>query len=262
MPRTFITGSAQGIGAETARQLIDAGHEVVLHARDDDRAAAALEAVSGALAVVTGELASLESTRTLAAAANEHGPYDVIIHNAGVGGGASERVETDDGLERIFQINVAAPYLLTCLMPLAPRMIYLTSGLEADGHWRIDDLQWRDRTWNGMQAYSDSKLHDAMLAFEVAARYPGVIATTVDPGWIKTQLGGPDAWDPVELGAETQVWLATSDDPIATTSGQYVKRREVHQTNATARDAEARRDLVDALAGITGETLPEAPSTP
>ena len=91
-----------------------------------------------------------------------------------------------------------------------------------------------------MQAYSDSKLHDAMLAFELAARHPNSSVNTVDPGWIKTRLGGPDAWDPVEDGAETQVWLATSDDEAAKRTGRYVKRREELEPNPAVRDAAAR----------------------
>jgi NAD(P)-dependent dehydrogenase (short-subunit alcohol dehydrogenase family) len=255
LSRIFITGSAQGIGAECARQLLAAGHEVVLHARDDARAGAAMAANPSASSVVVGELSSIESTRKLAAAAESQGPYDVIIHNAGVGGGG-ERSETADGLERIFHINVVAPYILTSLMSVAPRMIYLTSGLEEDGRWVPHDLQWTSREWNSMQAYSDSKLHDSMLSFELASRHPESIVNVVDPGWIKTQLGGPDAWDPVEDGAETQVWLATSDDEMATTTGQYLKRRAVLEPNPATQDADARAGLMAELARITGIDLP------
>lgn len=256
MARVFITGSAQGIGAECARQLLAAGHEVVLHARDAARASAARDTNPGACAVVVGELTDMTCTRSLAAAAESVGPYDVIIHNAGVGGGSGARAPTSDELESIFQINVVAPYMLTGLMSLAPRMIYLTSGLEADGRWTPRDLQWTQRDWNPMQAYSDSKLHDSMLSFELAERHPELAVNVVDPGWIKTQLGGPDAWDPVEAGAETQVWLATSDDEAASASGQYVKRREVLVPNPVTRDAHARAELMAELERITGVTLP------
>ncbi|WP_084038887.1 SDR family NAD(P)-dependent oxidoreductase [Demequina sp. NBRC 110053] len=255
MARILITGSSQGIGAECARQLLDLGHEVVLHARDGRRAQAAIASNPGALAVVTGDLSSIEETRALASAANEHGPYDVIIHNAGIGGGATSRTETADGLEEIFQVNVVGPYLLTALMPIAPRMIYLTSGLEADGTWVPADLQWSTRDWNGMQAYSDSKLHDSMLAFEIASRHPEAIVNVVDPGWIKTALGGEDAWDEVEDGAETQVWLAVFDDPAATVSGRYVKRRETLNPNPIVEDADARAGLVAELERVTGVSL-------
>jgi NAD(P)-dependent dehydrogenase (short-subunit alcohol dehydrogenase family) len=255
MSRVFITGSAQGIGAECARQLLALGHEVVLHARNQARAAAALELHPGASAVVVGDLSSIEQTRALADAANQHGPYDAIIHNAGIGGGGSSRHETADGLERIFHTNVVGPFVLTALMPVPERMVYLTSGLEEQGRWNPEDLQWTARPWDGMQAYSDSKLHDSMLAFEMAARHPESIINAVDPGWIKTQLGGPNAWDPVDLGAETQVWLVTSDDPAATASGRYVKRREEHEPNPTVRDGAARAALIAELERLTGVAL-------
>ena len=108
-----------------------------------------------------------------------------------MGGGADERSVTEDGFQRIFQVNVLAPYLLTCLVPVPARLVYLTSGLEAQGEVHVDDLQFERRPWNGMQAYSDSKLWDVVLAFEVARHEPGTLSNAVDPGWIKTRMGGP-----------------------------------------------------------------------
>lgn len=256
MGRIFITGSTRGIGAETARQLIDLGHEVVVHARNEARREEALERFPDAHAVVVGELDSLISTSALSTKANEFGPYDVIIHNAGVGGGVAQRAQTEDGFERIFHTNVIAPYMLTAHMELPRRMIFLTSGLEANGTWEPEDLHWNSRPWNGMQAYSDSKLHDLMVALEIAERYPQVISNAVDPGWIKTDMGGPQAPDPVALGAETQVWLATSDEAEATASGRYLKRRKVLEPHPIALNADARRRLIDELERLSGVSLP------
>lgn len=256
MARIFVTGSTRGIGAETARQLIDLGNEVVVHARNSNREQEAQERFPNAHGIVVGELDSLISTSALAAKANEFGPFDVIIHNAGVGGGSAERAQTAEGFERIFHTNVLAPYMLTAQMELPQRMIFLTSGLEANGTWKPEDLQWEKRPWKGMQAYSDSKLHDLMLALEIAERYPQVISNAVDPGWIKTEMGGPSAPDTVDLGAETQVWLATSDEHEATQSGRYLKRRKVLEPNPVARDAAARAQLVDELARLSGVQLP------
>ena len=254
--RIFITGSTRGIGAETARQLIDLGHEVVVHARNPAREREAKAQFPDAHGIVAGELDSLLATSALAAKADAFGPYDVIIHNAGIGGGVAERAQTADGFERIFHTNVIAPYMLTALMSLPRRMVFLTSGLEANGTWSPEDLQWTTRPWKGMKAYSDSKLHDLMLALEVAARYPQVISNAVDPGWIKTDMGGPNAPDPVALGAETQVWLATSEDADAKASGRYLKRRQVLDPNPVALDATARTNLVDELVRLSGVRLP------
>jgi NAD(P)-dependent dehydrogenase (short-subunit alcohol dehydrogenase family) len=256
MSRIFITGSAQGIGAECARQLIAMGNEVVLHGRTEARASDALATLPDAVGAVAGDLASLVGARAVAEQATARGPFDAVIHNAGIGGGVRSRTLSDDGLELIFHTNVVGPYVVMALMPVAPRMVFLTSGLESQGVWRPDDLQWESRPWDGMQAYSDSKLHDAMLAAELATRHPEAIVNWVDPGWIKTKLGGPNAWDEVEDGAETQVWLATSDDKAATASGRYMKRREKLKPNPMVHDVRARAALVTELERITGLQLP------
>lgn len=255
MARVLVTGSTDGIGLEAARQLLAGGHAVVAHARDDARAAAVRGALPGLADVVVGDLASLHQTRALAATAAAAGPFDAVIHNAGIGGGAG-RTTTADGLEQIFQVNTVAPYVLTALMPRPRRLVYLASGLEAQGRVALDDLQWTTRPWQGMQAYSDSKLYDVMLAFAVARLWPDVIATAVDPGWIKTKLGGPDAWDDVPEGAATQVWLAVSDEAPALVSGRYLKRFGALEANPAASDVALQEALLGRLAELTGVALP------
>lgn len=255
MARVLVTGSTDGIGLETARQLLAGGHQVVAHARDGARAEQVRTALPGLADVVVGDLASLPQTRALAAAAVAAGPFDAVIHNAGVGGGAPRTI-TADGLERVFQVNTVAPYVLTALLPRPQRLVYLSSGLEAQGRVVLDDLQWTSRPWDGMQAYSDSKLHDVMLAFAVARLWPDVVATAVDPGWIKTKLGGPNAWDEVPEGAATQVWLATSDDAAALVSGRYVKRFGTLDANPAASDVALQDALLARLAELTGVALP------
>jgi NAD(P)-dependent dehydrogenase (short-subunit alcohol dehydrogenase family) len=256
MGSVFVTGSADGIGLEAARTLIKEGHRVVLHARNDDRADDTRAAAPGAAGVVVGDVSSLAQTRALAAAANELGPYDAVIHNVGVGGGAPQRMVTDHGTERIFTVNVLTPYLLTALMPAPGRLVYLTSGLQADGRVEFDDLQFERRPWNGMQAYRDSKLYDVMLAFAVARLWPQVRSNTVDPGWIKTRMGGPNATGELSEGADTPVWLATSDEPEATGSGGYFYRRQRRRANPAATDTGRQDRLLAACAALTGTALP------
>ena len=255
MAHIFVTGSSDGIGLETARQLIAAGHQVSLHARNAERAAHLANLAGEAHPVAIGDLSVLSGIRQVAADANSRGPYDAVIHNAGVGGG-SPRTPTVDGLERMFTVNVLAPYLLTALMPVPARLVYLTSGLESAGRVNLDDLLWETRPWNGKQAYSDSKLYDVLLAFAVARRYPQTGANAVDPGWIKTKLGGAGATDELPVGASTQVWVASSDDPAAQVTGRYFKWRQDLRANPEAYDADLQEGLLAACAKLTGTPLP------
>ncbi|MFC5381125.1 SDR family NAD(P)-dependent oxidoreductase [Aquipuribacter nitratireducens] len=265
MARILVTGSTQGIGLETARQLLTGGHHVVVHARDDSRAAQARAALAdasgpaGAPDVVVGDLASTAATRRLALDAAEAGPLDVVVHNAGLGA-PEERVVTDDGLERTFQVNVVAPYLLTCLVPPPARLVYLSSGTMRRGRLDLDDLQHEARArsgrFDGMQVYADTKLADLVLALAVARRWPDVVSNAVDPGWIRTRMGGAAATGELVEGADTPVWLATSGDEGATRSGRFVHRRQAEDVPAAATDPALQDDLLAALEDLTGTGLP------
>jgi NAD(P)-dependent dehydrogenase (short-subunit alcohol dehydrogenase family) len=256
MASIFVTGSSDGIGRETARQLVEGGHRVVLHARDGARAEEAAAALPGASGVAVGDLSVVAGIRLAAESASALGPYDAVIHNAGVGGAAA-RHPTADGHERIFAVNVLGPYLLTALMPLPARLVYLSSGLESVGRVDLDDLQWERRPWDGMQAYSDSKLCDVLLAFAVARRYPWLRSNTVDPGWIKTKLGGQGATDDLPVGAQTQAWLAIGDDPVAAVTGRYFKWRRELRANPDAYGTDLQDALLAACATLTGVALPD-----
>src|SRR2546425_3422664 len=218
MSKVLVTGSSDGLGLMAAQRLLAAGHEVVLHGRNSGRARDATAAAPKAHGVVVGDVASIAETRALAEQANRLGPFDAVIHNAGVGD-RERRIETVDGLEHIFVINVLAPYLLTALIQPPKRLIYLSSGMHFGGKPDLTDLQWKRRRWNGSQAYSDSKLFDAALAFAATRRWPAVLSNAVDPGWVATKMGGRGAPDNLDHGSETQVWLAVSEDPGAMVSG-------------------------------------------
>jgi NAD(P)-dependent dehydrogenase (short-subunit alcohol dehydrogenase family) len=252
MARVFITGSADGLGLMAAQILLDDGHEVVLHARNDARAADARAALAHASDVLVGDLSSIDETRRLAEQANDSGTFDAVIHNAGIGNREPRRVETVDGLEHVFAINVLAPYLLTALMTPPARLVYLSSGLHRDGDPSLDDLQWADRRWSGSQAYNDSKLFDVVLAFAVARRWPSTYSNSIEPGWVATKMGGPSAPDDLRLGAVTQAWLAVSDDPRATVSASHFFHQQPRTVHPAASDASVQSALLEACAQLTG----------
>ena len=212
MARVLITGSSDGLGLLAAQLLLEQGHRVVLHGRNELRAARAMESAPGAEAVVHGDLSSIAQTRAVADQVNALGTFDAVIHNAAVGYREPGRIETEDGLPQVFAVNTLAPYILTALITRPKRLIYLSSSLHRQGDASLDDLTWTGRTWNGMQAYSDSKLHDVLLAFAFARYWPGVLSNALEPGWVPTKMGGPGAPDDLDAGRRTQVWLAVSDD--------------------------------------------------
>src|SRR5215831_6592419 len=142
MARVFITGSSDGLGRMAAQLLIQQGHKVVLHARNEERGEEALAAVPGAETVVIGDLTSIAQTRSVADQVNRLGSFDGVIHNAAVGYREPSRIETEDGLPHVFAVNSLAPYILTALIQRPMRLVYLSSGLHQRGDASLKDLAW------------------------------------------------------------------------------------------------------------------------
>lgn len=257
MARIFVTGSADGLGLATARTLIEQGHQVVAHARNDRRAEDTRRALPGAAAVLVADLSSTAATEELARQANDTGRFHAVIHNAGVGYREHGRVETPEGHAHVLAVNVLAPYLLTALMTRPDRLVYLSSGMHQGGSPTTYDLDWRERPWRGAQAYSDSKMYDATVAAAVARRWHDVRSNAVDPGWVPTRMGGAGAPDDLDEGHRTQVWLAVSDDPAAAVSGRYLYHRRERQPHPAVQDEGFQDDLLAALADLTGVVLPD-----
>ena len=254
MSRIFITGSTDGLGRAAAGVLMGDGHDVVLHARTIERAAALRDLAPGAAGVVIGDLASAAETRDLAGQVNGIGRMDAVIHNAGVYLEPS-RSPTAEGHAKTLAVNTLAPYLLTALIDRPDRLIYLSSGLHHAGTGPLGGIDWTGRRWNAAQAYAESKLAVTALAFTLARTWPEVRSNAVDPGWVPTKMGGPAATDDLEMGYLTQTWLAVSDDAAAAVSGGYWYHRQRQQPAPRARDPAFQDQLMDRLATLTGVTL-------
>jgi NAD(P)-dependent dehydrogenase (short-subunit alcohol dehydrogenase family) len=256
MSRVFITGSSDGLGRFAAQLLVKQGHGVVLHVRNEERGKQAMAAVPGAEEVVIGDLSSIAQARKVAERVNALKTFDAVIHNAGVGYQSPKRVVTEDGLPLEFAVNTLAPYILTALIQRPKRLIYLSSGLHQNGDPSLKDLTWENRPWNGQQAYSDSKLHDVLLAFAVARRWPGVFSNALEPGWVATKMGGAHAPDNLEEGYRTQAWLAASDDPIAKVTGEYFYHMRRRKPHSAAHDEETQERLLGACKAFSGIEFP------
>lgn len=256
MARILITGSSTGLGLLAGQLLAAQGHSVVLHGRDAARSNAARAALPAAEAIVTGDLSTIAATRALADQANRLGRFDAVIHNAGVGY-REPRAETADGLPLVFAVNTLAPYVLTALIERPRRLVYLSSGMHRSAAPHLDDLAWKARAWRGSEAYAESKLHDAMLAFALARRWRQVLSNALEPGWVATRMGGAGAPDDLQKGGETQAWLAVSDEAAARVSGEYFFHKRPRAPNPAARDEGLQQQLIDACAKISGIALPD-----
>jgi NAD(P)-dependent dehydrogenase (short-subunit alcohol dehydrogenase family) len=239
--RILVTGSADGLGLYAAEALLSQGHDVVVHARNPQRAASLTALAGRGAQLVIGDLSERDAVRRIAAELADAEPLDAVIHNAGVYTGPA-----------VMPVNVIAPYLLTALLPAPRRLVYLSSGSHFGGRASLAGVDWLGKRAG---SYSDSKLFLTALAATVARVRPDVLSNAVDPGWVPTRMGGPGAPDDLELGHRTQEWLAVSDDPEALTSGGYWYHQERRQPHEAVHDEAFQDALLKALAEETGTAL-------
>jgi NAD(P)-dependent dehydrogenase (short-subunit alcohol dehydrogenase family) len=252
--RVFVTGSTDGLGRAAAQTLIAQGHEIVLHARSQERAAAHADLAPYSTGVAIGDLSSAVETRKIAEQVNAIGRMDAIIHNAGIYQ-APSRCPTPEGHAMTLAVNALAPYMLTALIERPGRLIYLSSNMHHGAGDSLRDIDWIERRWEPSRAYSESKLYVAALALAIARRWPDVLSNAVDPGWVPTKMGGAGAPDDLEMGHLTQTWLAVSDDPAARVSGGYWHHRQRQSPAAEVSDPGFQDRLIAKLSKLTGVLL-------
>ncbi len=241
MRRILVTGSADGLGRLTAESLLLAGHRVIVHARNQDRAAALAPLANRGADLIVADFTDRDAVRRVAAELNDRPPLDAVIHNAGVWSGRA-----------VMPVNIVAPYLLTALLPLPRRLIYLSSGSHFGGHPSLDGVDW---SGHSSGSYSDSKLFVTAFAAALARLHPEVLSNAVDPGWVPTRMGGAGAPDDLELGYRTQEWLAVSNEPEAMTIGGYWYHRMRQEPHHSVTDTTFQDRLLKALANETGVAL-------
>jgi NAD(P)-dependent dehydrogenase (short-subunit alcohol dehydrogenase family) len=260
-----ITGGTSGIGQVAAERLAQMGARIVLIARSRGRGEATLArlgelAPAQAHSIHYGDVSRLAEVRRVGkevAAAETR--IDVLINNAGAMFG--HRQTTDDGLELTFATNHLSYFVLTHalserLITSAPSRIVNTS---SHAHYRatldLDDLQ-SERDYRGFQVYCRSKLCNILFTRVLAKRLAatGVTTNALHPGFVKTRFGDQSGgtigrfmafWKifaiSQEKGADTLIYLASSDE-VARTSGLYFyKRKPVEPSKLAQDDATAAR---------------------
>ena len=265
--KILVTGATDGLGRRVALELAGRGAAVLLHGRDRMRCEAALEEVRKEAGgeeprCYVSDFSSLGEVRGLAQRIlADHDRLDVIVNNAGIIAG--ERKEREDGIELTFAVNYLAPFLLTSLLvPLLgdtvpSRVVNVSSA--AQRPIDFDDPMLR-RGYDGMRAYSQSKLAQVMFTFSLAERLSGRGVNTnalhpaslMDTKMVRETFGY--AASTVEEGAEATVRLAASPE-IEGITGRYFEGQREARANRQAYDAGAREKLWSLSEGLCGRLL-------
>ncbi len=257
MKSVLITGATDGIGLETAKALLSKGFNVIVHGRNAERVEAARNKIfaelgeSPNLQTVTGDLSSFESVAELALQIKENfDSIDVLLNNAGV---FSHRlILTEDGFELTFQVNHLSHFLLSLLLlekiPHGTGRIINVSSM-AHSSVPIDFAFVKGETpYNPYDAYAYSKLGNILFTFRLARelKEKGITVNALHPGVIATKLlaagWGAAFGGSVMKGAETSVFLASSDD-VQNVTGQYFVDKRISTPTQVAFDENLQEQL-------------------
>jgi NAD(P)-dependent dehydrogenase (short-subunit alcohol dehydrogenase family) len=210
-PLAIVTGGSRGLGFETARQLGGLGYRLVIAAKDKTRLASASEALASHgfdVRPKTLDMASPKSIEAFGRWAKSLGPIDVVVNAAGIlpesGSGAKVLEASDKTVLDSITVNAIGPWrLLKLIAPLMAqdgRIVNVSSGMGG-----VAEMG------SGYFGYRASKTMLNVLTRTLAPELHahGIMVNSVCPGWVKTDMGGPNATRNVEDGASGIVWAAT-----------------------------------------------------
>ena len=275
----LVTGSTDGIGLTTAKNLSVQGMHVLIHGRDEKRIQAAVEAVRSfqkkqsastpcgkVFALPARDLASTTQCEKLShdvqSLCEQQGlSLQVLMNNAGVY--SEDLVITSEGLELTLAVNVVAPFVITSL--LLDKLlvehnsrIVIASSISQCGRIRDwEDLAYTKRKYSSHASYSESKLLDAMLTMEFADRLQKggygpekITCNCLDPGTVNTKmlLAG---WGPCGIDVESaldETWLCTNEK-VKGVSGKYFTNQSVRR-GSESYDKEERDKLWQLLTDL------------
>ncbi|HYZ27673.1 MAG TPA: SDR family NAD(P)-dependent oxidoreductase [Thermoleophilaceae bacterium] len=267
----LITGATDGLGRALATELAARGATLLIHGRDDARGRDTITEIRAStgndnLHWLRADLASLDEVRALAEqVTGEHERLDALVNNAGIGTseGGGRRVESRDGYELRFAVNYLAGFLLTrLLLPLlersAPARVVSVSSA---GQAPIDfgDVML-ERSYNGVQAYCQSKLAQVMLTLDLGEELSGraVSATALHPAtYMPTKMVRASGVSPVsslEDGMRATLRLV-ADPELDGLGGGYFDGLDQAAAHPQAYDPDARRKLRELSERLCGARL-------
>jgi len=222
MTTTLITGGNRSLGYQTAKELIAAGHDVWIGARDEERGRAAAEELGAKFVQL-----DVTDDASVAAAAETVGALDVLINNAGIAGDhVPIGYVTADHLRSVFEVNVYGPVrVFQAFRPLLERssnpvVVNVSSGM---GSITLTSDPKRVESSFTNITYSPSKSALNMIGSQLARSYPNMRINTVDPGYTATDFNGHSGHQTVEEGVEACVKLAQigPDGPTGTFQDRF-----------------------------------------
>jgi len=243
-----VTGANSGIGKELTRELAASGARVFMVCRNREKGQAALEELAEAtgserLELLTADVSSMSSIRAFAEDFEHRTPkVDVLMNNAGIY--LPKRMLSVDGHEMMFATNHLGAFLLTqLLLPklrAAPHARVVTTS--SMGH-KLARLDWDDleceHKFGPLRQYGTTKLMNIWFTRELARREQGIAASCFHPGPVATNFAqqepgffgklvkiGSYFLRTPKQGADTGVWLATSEEGGQAKGGYYIDRRE------------------------------------
>jgi NAD(P)-dependent dehydrogenase (short-subunit alcohol dehydrogenase family) len=250
----LVTGSTDGIGKQTARDLALMGATVILHGREPSKGQQVQAEIKDATAnakidLFIADLASFEQIRQMAKLI--HNAYDnlhVLINNAGVV--KNEHEINANGYEMTFAVNHLAVFLFTQLLidlmkKGAPSRIINVSSMVYSSFLDFDRLAGK-KQFNGWEAYCQSKLCTILFSYELAQRLEGtgVTVNCLHPGVIDTKLlrANFSGGSPISEGSKTPVYLATAPE-LEKVTGKYFAKKKETRTTAVSYDPAIRKKL-------------------
>ncbi|MCX8057365.1 MAG: SDR family oxidoreductase [Ignavibacteria bacterium] len=249
MQTILITGSTDGIGKQTALELADLGHQIIIHGRNEERCLRTLDEIQNKtnnrnLDFVVADFSEFEPINEMVKTLNsKFDKIDVLINNAGVF--LNQRKTNSKVIELTFMINHLAHFYLTYLIfdllknSDDPRIINVSSIAHESADFNNHDFQLK-KNYSGYSAYANSKLFNLWFTyalhrrlknskFKVFALHPGVISTKLLYAGFRIQ------GSPLNVGAETPVYLAVSNN-LNDLNGKYFIKKKPQKSSKLSYD--------------------------
>lgn len=261
----LITGSTDGIGKQTALELAEQNNKVIIHGRDKGKCLKTIEEIKSRannqeIDFVVADFSNLDEVKQMAEEVkSKYEHLDVLINNAGVF--LKKRMTDEKGVELTFKINHLAHFYLTYLLfdlikkSNDGRIINVSSIAHENADDDLTDLML-EKNYSGYRAYANSKLHNILFTYALHRRIKNsnVKVFALHPGVISTKLlyeGFRISGSPLSVGAETPVYLATSEN-LLTGSGKYFIKKKPTRSSKISYYEKLQEELWDISIKLIG----------